>query len=118
MDRGRPVVHGEIQARDPENMRVFSTRMFNREIGDGRVMNIPAGIAGPEHGPAGYLKRSDKPGVVRYVQVPQLAEPLERAAEFGGTTLCGARDAPPAHDRQHRRPEGQPRRAGSTVASD
>lgn len=93
-DWARPVVHWEIAAQDPEKMRAFYARMFNWEIGDGLIMNIPAGIGGPENGPAGHIRRSERSGVVLYVQVRDLAESLERAAELGGSILRGPTDVP------------------------
>ena len=55
-DWARPVVHWEIQARDPEKQRAFYTEMFNWQISDGPAMRITAGIGAPETGPAGTLR--------------------------------------------------------------
>lgn len=67
-DWARPVVHWEIQARDPEALQAFYAQMFNWQIGDGPIMLIPAGIGGPEPGPGGHIMRGDAPGIVLYVQ--------------------------------------------------
>lgn len=93
-DWARPVVHWEIQARDPARIRAFYVAMFNWDIGDGRIMNIPAGQGGPEGGPAGHIRPSDRPGVVLYVQVRDLRESLARAVELGGTATHEPRDTP------------------------
>ena len=39
-DWARPVVHWEIQAKDPDAMAKFYREMFNWTIGDGRVMGL------------------------------------------------------------------------------
>ncbi|MCE7928774.1 MAG: hypothetical protein DYG91_09810 [Chloroflexi bacterium CFX7] len=90
----RPVVHWEIQARDPALIREFYAAMFNWEIGTGRVMSIPPGVGGPEPGPAGHILPSDGPRVVLYIQVRQLRESLERAVALGGTVLREPFDIP------------------------
>ena len=93
-DWARPVVHWEITARDPERLREFYGRMFNWRIGAGPVMEIPAGIGGPEPGPAGHLIRSDRSGVSLYIQVRDLRESLARATELGGTVVAEPFDLP------------------------
>ena len=42
-DWARPVVHWEIEAVDADAQRAFYAAMFNWEIGDGPIMQIPAG---------------------------------------------------------------------------
>jgi hypothetical protein len=49
--------------------------MFNRTIGDGPIMDIPADIGGPEPGPDGHIRASDRGGVALYIQVRDLAAP-------------------------------------------
>ena len=93
-DWARPVVHWEIRARDTAAIRDFYSRMFNWEIGDGRVMNIPAGVGGPEAGPAGHIIASETPRVVLYIQVRDLRESLDRAAELGGEVTRQPIDLP------------------------
>jgi hypothetical protein len=93
-DWARPVVHWEIQARDPEKIRAFYAAMFNWDIGDGRIMAIPAGIGGPLPGPGGHIRPSDTPKLVLYVQVRALRDSLQRAAELGGAVLREPRDTP------------------------
>ena len=93
-DWARPVVHWEIQAKDPEKARKFYAAMFNWEIGDGRISNIAAGIGGPQPGPGGHIRASETPGIVLYVQVLTLRESLDRAVELGGAILREPFDLP------------------------
>jgi predicted enzyme related to lactoylglutathione lyase len=93
-DWARPVVHWEIRARDPEAQRAFYAAMFNWDISDGRMKNIPAGIGGPEPGPGGHIAPADEPGVSIYVQVLNLRASLDRAAELGGSIVSQPRDLP------------------------
>jgi predicted enzyme related to lactoylglutathione lyase len=62
-DWARPVVHWEIRAVDPDRLRAFYGEMFNWTIGEGPIMDIPAGIGGPEPGPGGHIRASDRGGV-------------------------------------------------------
>ena len=64
------------------------------EIGDGPIMEIPAGLGGPEPGPGGHIRRGDRPGVVLYVQVRDLRASLARAMELGGTLVTEPFDVP------------------------
>ena len=93
-DWARPVVHWEIEARDPTRQRAFYQGLFNWDIGDGPIMNIAAGLGGPEPGPAGHIRRGDAPGVRLYVQVRDLDASLALAAELGGTVLSEPFDVP------------------------
>lgn len=108
-DWARPVVHWEIEARDPERQRAFYRDLFNWDIGDGPIMPIPAGLGGPEPGPAGHIRAGDHAGVRLYVQVRDIAASLARTTELGGTVLSEPFDLPggptiaPIRD-----PEGNP----------
>jgi uncharacterized protein len=93
-DWARPVVHWEIEASDPERQRAFYRDLFNWEIGDGPIMDIPAGLGGPEPGPAGHIRGGDTPGVRLYVQVRDLRASLARAAELGATVVLEPFDVP------------------------
>jgi len=90
----RPIVHWEIEAQDPEVQRAFYAGLFNWPIGDGPIMNIPAGIGGPEPGPAGHMRQSGTSRINLYVQVRDLAESLARVPELGGTVLSSPLDVP------------------------
>ena len=93
-DWARPVVHWEIEARDPDKIRTFYASLFNWNIGDGFIMQIPAGIGGPEPGPAGHIRQSERSGVTLYVQVRDLAESLAKAEQLGGAVTMPRMDIP------------------------
>ena len=78
-DWARPVVHWEIEAKDPERQRAFYAELFNWHIGDGFIMDIPAGIGGPEPGPAGHIRAGERSGVTLYVQVADLRASLDKS---------------------------------------
>jgi len=93
-DWARPLVHWEIQARDPDALRAFYASLFNWQIGDGPIMQIPAGIGGPEPGPGGHIRQGDHPGVTLYIQVRDLTASLAKAEQLGGRILSQPRDVP------------------------
>lgn len=93
-DWARPVVHWEIEARDAEAMKAFYAAMFSWDIGEGFIMDIPAGLGGPEPGPAGHIRASDRSGVTLYVQVRDLQESLDRAVSLGGAVTLERMDIP------------------------
>jgi predicted enzyme related to lactoylglutathione lyase len=88
------VVHWEIEARDPERQRSFYAALFNWDVGDGPIMQIGAGVGGPEPGPAGTIRASDRSGVSLYVQVRDLRASLARAGELGGAVVAEPFDVP------------------------
>ena len=94
LDWPRPVVHWEIEAKDPGLLRAFYGDLFNWNIGDGFIMEIPPGIGGPEPGPAGHLRQSDRSGVTLYIQVANLTESLAKSAQLGGTIVAEPFDVP------------------------
>jgi predicted enzyme related to lactoylglutathione lyase len=87
-------VHWEIEARDPDRQRAFYGALFNWDIGDGPIMQIPPGLGGPEPGPAGHILAGDKPGVRLYVQVRDIGASLERVIELGGEKVSDPFDIP------------------------
>lgn len=93
-DWARPVVHWEIEARDPERQRAFYGDLFNWDIGTGPIMQIAPGVGGPEPGPAGHIRGSDRSGVSLYVQVRDLRSSLERVGALGGRVLGEPFDVP------------------------
>jgi uncharacterized protein len=93
-DWARPVVHWEIEAKDPERQRAFYADLFNWNIGDGFIMEIPPGIGGPEPGPAGHIRGSERPGVTLYVQVADLRASLEKSVALGATIVAEPFDVP------------------------
>ena len=93
-DWARPVVHWEIEAREPEKVRAFYRDLFNWDIGDGPIMNIGAGIGGPEPGPAGHIRGSRRSGVTLYIQVRDIRATQARAVELGGAITLEPLDVP------------------------
>jgi len=93
-DWARPVVHWEIEARDPAAAKAFYGAMFGWDIGEGFIMSIPAGLGGPEPGPAGHIRQSERSGVTLYVQVRDLRTSLDRAVELGGAITLEPLDVP------------------------
>ncbi|MCA9830392.1 MAG: VOC family protein [Dehalococcoidia bacterium] len=92
-DWARPVVHWEIRARDPEAQRAFYGALFNWTIGEGRVMNIGAGIGAPEP-ISGHIARSENPGVILSIQVLDLRATMDKAVALGGKILNEPKDLP------------------------
>lgn len=90
----RPIVHWEIEALDPEVQRAFYGGLFNWPVGDGPIMNIPSGLGGPEPGPAGHMRQSDRSRISLYIQVRDLAESLERVPALGGSVVSQPFDVP------------------------
>jgi predicted enzyme related to lactoylglutathione lyase len=93
-DWARPVVHWEIEAKDPERQRAFYAELFNWSIGDGFIMDIPAGIGGPEPGPSGHIRASERSGVTLYVQVANLRASLDKSVTLGATIVAEPFDVP------------------------
>jgi uncharacterized protein len=93
-DWARPVVHWEIEALDPDRMRAFYGELFNWKIGDGPIMQIPAGIGGPEPGPAGHIRGGDRSGVSLYIQVRDLRQSLSKATDLGASVVIEPFDLP------------------------
>jgi predicted enzyme related to lactoylglutathione lyase len=93
-DWARPVVHWEIEAKDPGLLRAFYSDMFNWNIGEGFIMEIPAGIGGPEPGPAGHIRQSERSGVNLYVQVANLRASLDKSVTLGATIVAEPFDVP------------------------
>ena len=93
-DSARPVVRFEIVARDPQRLAAFYRALCHWDIGDGPIMPIPAGLGGPEPGPAGHIRAGDRSGVSLYVQVRDLRASLARAVELGGRVVAEPFDIP------------------------
>jgi hypothetical protein len=87
-------VHWEIEAVDPERQRAFYADLFNWRIGDGFIMEIPPGIGGPEPGPAGHIRGSERSGVTLYVQVADLRASLDRSVSLGAAIVAEPFDLP------------------------
>jgi hypothetical protein len=93
-DWARPVVHWEIEAIDPERQRAFYADLFNWDVGDGFIMEIPAGIGGPEPGPGGHIRGSERSGVTLYVQVANLRASLDKSVSLGAAIVAEPFDVP------------------------
>jgi len=93
-DWARPVVHWEIVARDPQGQAAFYRQLCHWDIGDGPIMAIPAGLGGPEPGPAGHIRSGDRAGVSLYVQVRDLRASLALVVELGGRIVAEPFDVP------------------------
>jgi predicted enzyme related to lactoylglutathione lyase len=93
-DWPRPVVHWEMVARDPQRQAAFYRALCHWEIGDGPVMQIPAGLGGPEPGPAGHIRAGKSSRVSLYVQVRDLRASLAQAEELGGRIVREPFDIP------------------------
>lgn len=93
-DWPRPVVHWDLQARDPEKQRAFYRDLFGWHIGDGPIMSIDPGIGGPEPGPGGHIIGNDRPGFGIYVQVRDLQASLDRASQLGALAVGRPFDVP------------------------
>jgi len=93
-DWARPVVHWEIEARDPDRLRAFYQALFNWNIGDGPIMNIAPGIGAPEMGLAGHIRGGEHSRVNLYVQVRDVGDSLERAQQLGGRVTIEPFDVP------------------------
>jgi predicted enzyme related to lactoylglutathione lyase len=93
-DWPRAVVHWELVARDPDRQAEFYAELCHWEVGDGPIMQIPAGLGGPEPGPAGHIRQGDRPGVTLYVQVKDLTASLAKAVELGAELVVAPFDLP------------------------
>lgn len=93
-DWARPVVHFEIEARDPETIKAFYAALFNWDVGDGPIMSFGAGLGAPEPGPGGHIREGDRSGVTLFIQVADLRTSLDRAAELGGAIVAEPFDLP------------------------
>jgi uncharacterized protein len=93
-DWARPIVHFQIEARDPAAQAAFYRALFNWQIDDSGMFSIEPGLGGPEPGPAGHIRQSDRSRVNLFVQVLDLAASLERVTELGGAVTTGPFDVP------------------------
>jgi predicted enzyme related to lactoylglutathione lyase len=87
-DWARPVVHWEIESPQPDVLRTFYAELFNWNIGEGPIMDIAAGVGGPEPGPNGHIRGSDRSGVTLFIQVRDLRTSLDKAASLGGAIVA------------------------------
>ena len=93
-DWARPVVHWEIEALDAERQRAFYGELFHWEIGDGPIMPIPAGLGGPEPGPAGHVRQGTAAGSPSTSRCATSAPRSPRPRSSGGTVISEPFDIP------------------------
>lgn len=93
-DWPRPLVHWEIVASQPDRQADFYRTLFNWNIGEGPIKQIPAGLGGPEPGPAGHIRQGERPRVILYVQVRDLRGSLSQAEQLGATVVTEPFDVP------------------------
>lgn len=94
-DWPRPVIHWDIQARDPAAARAFYSAMFDWNIGEAPLMGIPAGIGGVEPDAlTGNIFPGQKPGFSLYIQVADLRTSMQQAKDLGGDVLSEPFDVP------------------------
>ena len=105
----RPVVHFEIEALDPDKLIPFYQKMFHWPVGEGFIRQFPAGLGGPEPGPAGHFRSSSRSGVTLYIQVHDIEESKKLAVSLGGEITLERFDVPGgASIAGIRDPEGNP----------
>lgn len=97
-DWARPVVHWELQARDPQALHAFYCELFHWKAEDaGFLISIEPGLGGPEPGPAGHIIAAppDGPtGFGLFVQVRDIPATLGRVPELGGQVAGQPFDVP------------------------
>ena len=84
-DWPRPLVHFEIEARDPQRQREFYAALFNWDITDGPIMNTSTGIGSPIDGIGGHIRQSNRSAFNLYFQVRDLASSLAKTVALGGS---------------------------------
>ena len=84
-DWSRPVVYFEIEALDADLLEAFYRKMFNWDIGEGFIRQIPTGIGGPENGIGGHMRQSDRSGVTLFIQVKDVEASRTMAVSLGGS---------------------------------
>jgi len=89
---GHPVVHWEINARDPKALHGFYAELFGWKINADNPMGYGLVTAGGNGINGGIGPAQGIPGVTFYVRVPNLDAVLRRVAEMGGSTAV-----PPTH---------------------
>lgn len=87
-------MHWEIVARDPGLQARFYGNLFNWEVGNGPIMQVPPGLGGPEAGIAGHIRQGDEPGVALYIQVRDLRSSLGQVQDLGGEMVAEPFDVP------------------------
>jgi predicted enzyme related to lactoylglutathione lyase len=105
---GPSVVHWEVQARDPSAQMRFFGELFGWNVDANNPQNYgmvtPAGPGSIGGGIGATM--DDAPRATFYVQVPSIADTLDKAATMGGQTLMPRTDIGMIVMAQFRDPEG------------
>jgi predicted enzyme related to lactoylglutathione lyase len=104
---GPSVVHWEVQARDPGAQMRFFGDLFGWNVDANNPENYGmVTAAGPGSIGGGIGATMDAPRATFYVQVPSIADTLDKAATMGGQTLMPRTDIGMIVMAQFRDPEG------------
>jgi uncharacterized protein len=91
---GRPVVHFEINARDPKALHSFYSTLFGWKINADNPMGYGIVTAGGKGINGGIGPAQGAPHVTFYVSVPDLEAALRKAAELGASTVVPPTEIP------------------------
>jgi predicted enzyme related to lactoylglutathione lyase len=104
---GPSVVHWEVQARDPVAQQQFFGELFGWSVDANNPQQYGmVNAGGPGSIPGGIGPASDSPRATFYVQVPSIADTLDKAATMGGQTIMPRTDIGMVILAQFRDPEG------------
>jgi len=104
---GPGVVHWEIQARDGAAQQRFYGELFGWNVDANNPQNYGMVTdAGPKSIGGGIGPATDAPRATFYVQVPSIADTLDKAATMGGQTVMPRTDIGMVILAQFRDPEG------------
>ncbi len=93
---GNPVVHFEVQAKDPEKAQQFYAELFDWKIDANNPMNYGMVDTGAGEGAQGGIGGAPD-GTTRvtwYVQVPDPEAALNKAEELGGRRINDPMEVP------------------------
>ena len=80
----RPVVYFQIEALNIDVLEPFYRQMFNWDISEGFLRQIPTGIGGPENGIGGHMSEGTRGGVTLFIQVKKVEASRAMAVSLGG----------------------------------
>ena len=104
---GPGVVHWEVQARDPVAQQRFFGELFGWNVDANNPQNYGMVTdSGPKSIGGGIGPTTDAPRATFYVQVPNIADTLDKAATMGAQTVMPRTDIGMVILAQFRDPEG------------